>query len=68
MADTLNRKAQHTLNVVMITQLNLLTELEVLDIQLALNRKVNVQSSALTLKPSLMEEIRIRIVILNSKE
>ena len=42
MADAPNRKAQHTLYAVVITQLNLLRELEVLDIQLVLNRKVNV--------------------------
>ena len=59
MADALNRKAQHTMYAVVITQLNLLRELEVLDIQLVLNRKVNVQLPVLTLQPSLMEEIRV---------
>ena len=59
MADALNRKAQYTLNAVVITQLNLLRELEVFDIQLVLNGKVNVQLPTLTLQPSLMQEIRV---------
>ena len=59
MAGALNRKAQHTLNTVVTTQLNLLRELEDLDIQLVLQWKVNVQLLALTLQPSLMEEPRV---------
>ena len=59
MADALNRKVQYTLYAVVITQLNLLRELEDLDIQVVSNRKVNVQLSALTLQPSLMQEIRV---------
>ena len=58
-ADALNRKAQHTLNTVVNTQLNLFRELDDFDIQLASHRKANVQLLALTLKPSLMEEIRV---------
>jgi len=58
-ADALNNKAQHTLVTVVITQLNLLRELEDLAIQLMLHKKTNVQLLALTLQPSLMEEIRV---------
>jgi len=58
-ADTLNRKAQHTLITVVITQLNLLREFEDLAIQLISHRKANVQLLALTLQPSLVEEIRV---------
>ena len=59
MAEALNKKAQHTLYAVVITQLNLLREFEIFDIQLVLNRKLSVQLSALPLQPSLMEEIRV---------
>ena len=59
MADALNRKAQHTLYAVVITQLSLLRELEDLDAQLVSHRKVNDQLSALTLQSSLMEDIRV---------
>ena len=58
-AGALNRKAQHTLNTVVTTQLNLLRELEDLAIQLISHNKANVQLLALTLWPSLMEEIRV---------
>jgi len=59
MAYALNRKAQHTLNIVVTTQLNLLRELWDLSVLLISHRKVNVQFLALTLQPSLMEEIRV---------
>ena len=59
MADTLNRKAQHTLNTVVATQLNLLRELKDLDIQLVSYRKANVQMLTPTLQSSLMQEIRV---------
>jgi len=59
MADALNKKAQHTLVTIVITQLNLLRELEDLDIQVVSHKKANVQLPALTLQPSLMEEIRV---------
>jgi len=58
-AGALNRKAQHILNTVVTTQLNLLRELEDLAIQLISHRKVNVQLLALTLQSSLMEETRV---------
>jgi len=58
-AGALDRKAQHTLNTVMITLLNLLRELEDLDIQLMLHKKANVQLLTLTLQPSLMEKISV---------
>jgi len=58
-AGTLYRKAQYTLNTVVTTQLNLLRELEDLAIQLMSHRKANVQLLALTVQPSLMEEIRV---------
>jgi len=59
MADTLNRKAQHTLYIVVITKLSLLRELEDLDARLVSHRKMNVQLPALTLQPSLIEEIGV---------
>lgn len=59
MTGALNRKAQHTLNTVVTTQLNLLRELEDLDIQLVLHWKENVQLLAITLQPSLMEKPRV---------
>ena len=59
MADALNKKAQHTLVTIVITQLNILRELEDLDIQVVSYRKANVQLPVLTLHPSLMEEIRV---------
>jgi len=49
-AGALNKKAQHTLNTVVTTQLNLLRELEDLDIQLVSHRKANVQMLTLTLE------------------
>ena len=49
MAGALDRKAQHTLNTVVTTQLNLLRELEDFVIQLMLHKKANVQLLALTL-------------------
>jgi len=58
-AGALNRKAQHILNTVVTTQLNLLRELEDLAIQLISHRKANVQLLALTLQSSLMEETRV---------
>ena len=58
-ADALNRKARHPLSTIVITQLNLLRELEDLGIQLVSYKKVNVQLPRLTLQPSLMEEIRV---------
>ena len=59
MADALNKKAQHTLVTIVITQLNLVRELEDLDIQVVSHRKANVQLPTLTLQSSLMEEIRV---------
>jgi len=58
-AGALNRKVQYTFNTVVTTQLNLLRELEDLAIQLMSHRKANVQLLALTLQPSLMENIRV---------
>jgi len=59
MAGALNREAQHILNTVVTTQLNLLRELEDLAIQLMSHRKANVQLLALTLQPFHMEEISV---------
>ena len=59
MADAVNRKAQRTMNTVVITQLNLLREFEDLDIPLVSHENVYVQLLALTLQPSLMEETRV---------
>jgi len=47
--DALSRKVQHSSNIVMITQLNLLRELKDLGIQLVSHGQANVQLSALTL-------------------
>ena len=57
--DALSRKVQHSLNTVVITQLSFLKELEDLGIQLVSRRQAHVQLSALTLQPSIMEEIRV---------
>ena len=59
MADALNKTAQHTLFTIVITQLNLSREPEDLDIQVVSHRKANVQLPALSLQPSLTEEIRV---------
>ena len=58
-ADALSRKAHYSSNTVVITQLSLLKELEDLGIQLVSHRQVHVQLSALTLQPSIVEEIRV---------
>ena len=57
MAGAISRKAQHSLNTVVITQLNLLRKLEHLGVQLVLQGKLGVQLSALTLQPSIVEKI-----------
>jgi len=59
MTDALNRKARHPLRTIVITQLNLLRELQDLGIQLVLHKKANVQLRAPTLQPFYMEEIRV---------
>jgi len=51
--------AQHTLHTVVTTQLNLLRELEDLSILLMSHRTADVDLLALTLQPSVMEEIRV---------
>ena len=48
-ADALSRKAQHSSNTVVITQLNLLRELEEFGIQLVCHGQTNAQLSALTI-------------------
>jgi len=58
-ADALSRKAQHGSNSVVITQLSLLRELEDLGVQLVSHGQAHVQLSALTLQPSIEEEIRV---------
>ena len=50
---------QHSPNTVVITQLSLLKELEDLGIQLVSHGQTHVQLSALTLQPSIVEEIRV---------
>ena len=57
LTDAVSRKAQHSLNTVVITQLSILIELEDLGIQLVSHGQENVQLSALTLQPSIVEEI-----------
>ena len=59
MTDALNKKTRHPLRNIVITQLNLLRELEDLGIQLVSHRKANVQLQALTLWPFPMGEIRV---------
>ena len=54
-----SRKVQRSSNVMVITQLSLLKELESLGIQLVSHRQANVQLSALTLQPSTVEEIQV---------
>ena len=58
-ADALNRKAQHTVNTVVITQLNFLRGLEDLHVQLVPHWKENVQLLSLISQPFLMEEPRV---------
>ena len=58
-ADALSRKAQHSSNTVMITQLNLLRELEDFGIQLVSHGQTRARLSVLTIQPSLEEEIRL---------
>ena len=48
-ADALSRKAQHSSNTVVITQLSLLTELEYFSVQLISYGQTNVQLSGLNL-------------------
>ena len=48
-ADAPSRKAQHSSNTVVITQLNLLRELEEFGIQLVSHGQTNAQLSALTI-------------------
>jgi len=48
-ADALSRKTQHNLNIIVITQLNLLRELEDLGIQLVPHGQARVQLSSLSL-------------------
>jgi len=57
-ADALSRKMQHSSKTVVITQLNLLKELEDFRIQLVPHGKTNAQLSALAIQSSLVEEIR----------
>jgi len=47
------------LNIILITQLQLLRDLEDLGVQLVSHRQVRVQLSTLTLQPSIVEEIRM---------
>ena len=54
-----SRKAQHSSNTVVITQLNLLRELEEFRIQLLSHGQTNPQLSALTIQSSLVEEIQL---------
>jgi len=58
-ANALSRKVQYSSNTVVITQLNLLRELEEFGIQLVSHMQTNAQLSALTLQSSLVEEIRL---------
>jgi len=58
-AYALTRKAQHNPTTVVITQLSLLRELEDLRIQLVSHGQANIQSSAFTLQPSVVEEIQV---------
>jgi len=57
--DALSRKAQHSPNTVVITQLSLLKELKDVGVQLVSLAKAHVQLSALILQPSMVEEIRV---------
>jgi len=59
LADALSRKAQHSSNTVVITRLSLLKELKNLRIQLESYGQAYVQLSALSVQPSIVEEIRV---------
>ena len=59
-ANALSRTTQHSVNVVVITQGSLLRELESMDVQLVSHGQTNVQLLALTLQPSLVDEIRAK--------
>ena len=56
-ADALSRKMQNSLNIVVIIQIFLPKELESMGIQLVSHGKTDVQLSALTLLPSLVDEL-----------
>ena len=59
MVDALNRKTQHSLHTIVITQLSLLKEVENLGVPLVSHGRVSVQLSTLTLQHSIAEEIRV---------
>ena len=58
-ADALSRMSQHSSNTMVITQMHLLREPEDFGIQLVVHGKMNAQLSALTVRFSLVEEIRL---------
>jgi len=67
-ADAVSRKAQLILNAVVITQWNLLNELEDLGVQLVSHGQASVQLLVVTLQPFIMKEIRADLeMTLNSK-
>ena len=56
--DALSRKTRHGLNIVIVTQMSFLKELESMGVQLVSHGQASVQLSTLTLQLSLVEEIR----------
>ena len=57
-ADALSRKAQHSLNTVIIMQPRVLEELERLGVELVSHGSTHALLFALELQPSLLEEIK----------
>jgi len=55
----LSRKTQHNLNTIVITHMSLLKELKSMGVQLMSHVQASVQLSALTLQPSIVEEIQV---------
>ena len=55
----MSRKAQHSLRTIVVTQFNLLTELQQLSNQLVSHGQACVHFSALALQPSIVEEIQV---------
>jgi len=59
MADALNKKIQHSLNTIIITQTCVLRDLEWLGVKLMTKGRTNTLLSSLEVQPSLIEEIKL---------
>ena len=58
-ADALSRKIKHNLNIIVITQINILRELEDIGIELVSYERVHALLLALEVPPSLLEDIKL---------